>query len=109
MAFGTERDSQLARLLDELRAADPEASAADWPDDDPTELADGPTPPPDGLTGHRYRLVRKLGEGGMGEVYEGFDPQLDRPVAIKFPLFDPRHPQHANRVRRFLREAHAAA
>ena len=45
----------------------------------------------------------------MGEVFEGYDPQLDRPVAIKFPLFDPTHPHHAARVRRFLREAHAAA
>src|SRR5436190_15755543 len=109
MAFGTERDSQLARLLDELRADD--TAADELPEDAPTEpTGDGRVVgPPDGASGGRYRLIRKLGEGGMGEVYEGYDPQLDRPVAIKFPLFDPRHPQHANRVRRFLREAHAAA
>ncbi|MFO1328611.1 MAG: serine/threonine-protein kinase [Rubrivivax sp.] len=31
----------------------------------------------------RYRIVRVLGRGGMGVVYGGHDPQIDRPVAIK--------------------------
>ena len=31
----------------------------------------------------RYEIVGRLGRGGMGEVFEGFDPQLQRRVALK--------------------------
>src|SRR5437763_7527104 len=33
----------------------------------------------------RYRIVRRLGQGGFGRVYLGHDDDLDRPVAIKVP------------------------
>ena len=54
-----------------------------------------------------YRIVDKLGEGGMGVVYEAVQESLDRRVAIKSLGT---HPVHAPRsARRFRREARAVA
>ena len=33
----------------------------------------------------RYRIEELIGEGGHGKVYRGFDPELERPVAVKVP------------------------
>jgi eukaryotic-like serine/threonine-protein kinase len=54
----------------------------------------------------RYRIVRKLGEGGMGVVYAAHDDRLDRPVAIK--RIRPGLTSGQDR-QRFWREARAAA
>jgi tetratricopeptide (TPR) repeat protein/TolB-like protein len=48
----------------------------------------------------RYRVLRLVGSGGMGEVYEGFDDQLQRPVAIKGLLHDRVSPERRERLRR---------
>ena len=54
-----------------------------------------------------YRIEKKIGAGGMGEVYLAFDTKLHRQVAIKFM---PVHLASDEELRlRFTREARAAA
>lgn len=56
----------------------------------------------------RYRLGRRLGAGGMGMVFEAYDPQLQRKVAIK--LLYSEDSEDADRTRaRLLDEARAMA
>ena len=54
-----------------------------------------------------YRIIKKLGAGGMGEVYLALDTKLDRKVAIKILRLDMLGEEHL--TRRLLREAQAAA
>jgi serine/threonine protein kinase/Flp pilus assembly protein TadD len=54
-----------------------------------------------------YRILSKLGAGGMGEVYLAEDIRLNRKVAIKILPLKSRQDERANR--RFLREAQTAA
>ena len=59
----------------------------------------------------RYRLLRTLGQGGMGEVWQGVDTRLNRPVAVKLIRLSaaPSANDYAEAVRRFEREAQAMA
>lgn len=57
----------------------------------------------------RYRLLKHVGSGSMGDVYEAHDPQLDRRVAVKVPRCDRMSRNRAMFTERFLREARSAA
>lgn len=83
-----------------LRAAQAKSAA-------PTTVPGTPVPSVDGLLAGTYRMGARIGSGGMGIVFEAFDVNLERRVAIKKMrdeiCADPRERE------RFLREARTVA
>lgn len=73
---------------------------------------ESPQPPVvDALVGHtladRYRLTRKIGEGGMGAVYEAQHVQLSKPVAVK--VLRDKYLDRPEVARRLVQEARLAS
>ncbi|HET6149521.1 MAG TPA: serine/threonine-protein kinase [Polyangia bacterium] len=60
---------------------------------------------PEGLEVGEYRVLRKIGEGGMGAVYAAVHPVIGKRVAIK--VLAPHVANHPELVRRFVDEARA--
>ena len=111
-------DAELRAKLERLLAGDAEASQAAFLDrpaiEDAAQLLvpnldahDGADTPAPGASIGAYRLVRRIGAGGMGVVYEAEDLKLHRQVAVKILPRSVAGPEN-ERVQRFEREARAA-
>jgi serine/threonine protein kinase len=65
---------------------------------------------PETVLQNRYRIIRLLGQGGMGAVYEALDERLDTTVALKETLFaDERLRKQFEREARLLARMHHPA
>src|SRR5439155_23308474 len=83
------------------------APASNPPADTPPPIPALDTPPVPPSAVGRYRVLRRLGRGGMGDVFAAFDPQLQREVAGK--VLRPHLADDPGARIRFVREARAAA
>ena len=102
----------------ETEGSQPPAEGSGGSSDETKDLSEteGSQPPVEGSSGSsdgdpskigRYRIIRRLGQGGFGRVYLAHDDDLDRPVAIKVP--NPERITHPEDVEAFLNEARILA
>ena len=71
-------------------------------------MSASPSELPRGSSVGRYVLFDSLGTGAMGRVYAGYDPELDRKIALKMLRPDIAGPGEEFQIR-LLREAQALA
>lgn len=90
-------DATLAPVADPDATLAPTPTGHAAPEDTPPDLRDHP----------RYRIVRLLGKGGMGAVYEAEHLMMDRTVALK--VIHRHFTADSRAVERFRREVRAAA
>jgi len=91
-------------ITTELRETDRAAMAVH--DGRTEKVAAPPLIEPEGHIG-RFDIVRSLGSGGMGDIFEGRDTDLQRVVAIK--VLASKHVEDETMKQRFLREARMAS
>jgi serine/threonine protein kinase len=94
----------IAGALDDAQPGDSATGTATPMPPSWADLIDGPAP---GKAIGPYQITRKLGQGGMGVVFQAFDSALRRIVAVKF--LSPRLAVSSLARLRFTREAQAAA
>jgi WD40 repeat protein len=106
-----ERDLACVRLLDQARPEQAVTESADTPSSPDVQCATDlkSVRPVDHFptTIGRFRIRRELGRGGYGIVFQAYDPQLGRDVALKIPRAEVVLSPELRE--RFLREARAAA